>query len=373
MQYQLFQSIKQIRSDGKPVDYLELSMENSSHMYSSTKEPKWRLLIDGVHLSRKEKYDIVYSCLTCGEINEVSCLRFYRKLNSRSLLYCKHCRNTSEKKRLEHSKYMTGKNIRNLPPKETPCVMTKKELFENGLKKFENMDDAFQENYMQKHLSDTDMERIFKHLVSLRNGKVSKQTLERCTYWWIFPCQNQMKFTSVFYDSILDEVIKLDQPILKCEQCHCEWRAKNLHKMKNDRRILCKDCKLCRRTYKIQGYDTLQGVRVTFQSRQEKQFIDWCDDQGIVVENGPNIPYVFDNIERTYKVDFAIPSLGFLVEIKDNHIWHKQQVASGQWDAKVQGVSKFLQTNPSFRKFVMITPQTKTNVYQEILAKLNKI
>ena len=45
------------------------------------------------------------------------------------------------------------------------------------------------------------------------------------------------------------------------------------------------------------------------------------------------------------KLIFAIPKLKLLIEIKDNHIWHKEQVQSGKWEEKVNGVEKFLQNN----------------------------
>ena len=51
---------------------------------------------------------------------------------------------------------------------------------------------------------------------------------------------------------------------------------------------------------------------------------------------------------HTYKIDFAIPKLKLLIEIKDNHIWHKEQVQSGKWDEKVNGVEKFLQNNSTY-------------------------
>jgi hypothetical protein len=374
MQQQLVQSIKTITQDGEPIIYSNLSIDKSFHMYDSKKKARWRMMIDDTYLSKKDKYVIGYRCLTCNSFNEVSSLRFLRKLNSDNMAFCYTCRNQNEEKRLRHSVFMTGKDIRNLPPKESVHVMNNVELHEHGMKLFEGMDMCFQTSFAQSHLMDDDMQRIMPQIVSLRNGKISNSRLTQCTYWPIFPCSNQMKYTSVFYDSGNDEVIKLDQPIMKCEQCYQQWKAKNLHKLKNDIRILCKDCKLCRKTFKIRGFDTKFGDRITYQSRQEKHFIDWCEDNRIALQNGPNIPYMFNGSAHTYKVDFAIPSLGILIEVKDDHIWHKQQVASGKWDAKLLGVDTYIQTHLSkYQKYLMLTPKTKKNVCQEILSRLNKI
>ena len=34
-----------------------------------------------------------------------------------------------------------------------------------------------------------------------------------------------------------------------------------------------------------------------------------------------------------------------LIEIKDNHIWHKRQVESGKWDAKESSAKKWCKDN----------------------------
>jgi hypothetical protein len=373
MQEQLLRNIKSITQNGSPVIYSDMSIDTSYHMYDSTKTARWRVLIDGKYMSQKDKLIIGYECLTCKSFNEISSLRFLRKLNSKNLAYCYTCRNQNEEKRLTHSQFMTGKNIRSHPQKEIKKIMNNVELHEHAMSQFAQSGLTFQQKYAQCHLMDEDMLHVFPHLISLRNGKVAKCTLENCTYWSVFPCSNQMKYTSVFYDASKDEIIKLDQPIMRCEECHGEWRAKNIHKMKNDIRILCKDCKLCRKIFKIRGFDTSNGDRITYQSRQEKSFIDWCEENRIVIINGPTVPYVLNTTNHVYKVDFALPSLGILVEVKDDHIWHKQQLANGKWNAKLEGVQTYIQNQSCYNKFVMLTPQNKRNVYQEILSKLNKI
>ena len=55
---------------------------------------------------------------------------------------------------------------------------------------------------------------------------------------------------------------------------------------------------------------------------------------GIEIINGPKVKYFFDGKERTYSIDFELPKQHKLIEIKDNHIWHKKQVESGRWQKK---------------------------------------
>ena len=48
---------------------------------------------------------------------------------------------------------------------------------------------------------------------------------------------------------------------------------------------------------------------------------------------------------KIYKVDFEIPSKRILVEIKGEHIWHKNQVDSGKWKAKEESAKKWCELN----------------------------
>lgn len=48
---------------------------------------------------------------------------------------------------------------------------------------------------------------------------------------------------------------------------------------------------------------------------------------------------------KTYRVDFEIPKLNWLVEIKDDHIWHKNQIKSGLWSEKEKNIKDFCKKN----------------------------
>jgi hypothetical protein len=52
---------------------------------------------------------------------------------------------------------------------------------------------------------------------------------------------------------------------------------------------------------------------------------------------------VFNEKSRKYRVDFQINDC--LIEIKDFHIWHRNQVESGLWQAKVDAVEKYISEN----------------------------
>ena len=70
---------------------------------------------------------------------------------------------------------------------------------------------------------------------------------------------------------------------------------------------------------------------------------------------------------------FAIPKLKLLIEIKDNHIWHRDQVNNGKWDDKVRGVEKFLEKNKYnnivYEKYIVIYPKNYIKECEKILNK----
>jgi hypothetical protein len=82
-----------------------------------------------------------------------------------------------------------------------------------------------------------------------------------------------------------------------------------------------------------------------WQSIPERRFIDWCEEHNINISNGPKIPYTFNNNEHIYRVDFELPDLKQLIEIKDNHCWHKEQVKSGKFESKENAAIEWCKKN----------------------------
>jgi hypothetical protein len=98
----------------------------------------------------------------------------------------------------------------------------------------------------------------------------------------------------------------------------------------------CRKCFLNNKTFAIKKLGDL-----TYQGSLELNFIEECCSRNIKIENGVKIPYVFDGRKHIYTVDFYLPEYGLNVELKDNHIWHRKQVASGKWLAKENAAQKY--------------------------------
>ena len=172
-----------------------------------------------------------------------------------------------------------------------------------------------------------------------------------------------MKFSSVIYNTIDNTIFKANQPIIKCDNCEKNWKCKSLESFKNCYKILCPECKLCNRTFKIRAIKNINGNVLMYQSKLELKFVNWCENNNIIVNNGPNIDYVFKEKSHKYRVNFIINNI--LIEIKDFHIWHKNQVESGLWDEKIKAVNKYIVDN-NMKKYYFITNENWNEKLNEL-------
>jgi hypothetical protein len=251
--------------------------------------------------------------------------------------------------------------------KEKPIKLSLIEFHEKSITEFESYPDEYRDSYLLSHLSSEDFERLKPKIISICNGKYTN--LNNFEYWGIYKVNNQMAFSSVLYDKINQSILKANQPIMKCDICDKIWRAKSLEGFKNAYKVLCNDCKLCNITFKVRPAINIHNEKITYQSKPEKKFIDWCNNNNLLVKNGPNVDYVFDGKAKKYKVDFQVSNI--LIEIKDFHIWHKNQVESGKWKAKEDAAREYGKKN-NFKDYFMIMPQNWDEIITKI-KQLNKI
>ena len=335
-----------------PIINKELKFESSK--YSSTKENIWHVFINNIKLNRKSTYLISYKCLTCNQINTISTTQFLRKIRQ-SKSQCYNC-NIIE---LNNNIY-----IKNYNKEDVNNKLSKIDFYNQSIQEFELYPDQYKNSYLLSHLSKDDYNRIKKNIISFGNGKFVD--IDNYEYWMTYKVFNQMKFSSVMYDKINDVIFKAHQPIIKCDNCTKNWRCKSLESFKNCYKILCNECKLCNRTFKIRPIKNINNNIIMYQSKLELKFVNWCAENNINVINGPNIEYIFNNKTHKYRVDFQINKI--LIEIKDFHIWHKNQVESGLMEIKTNCVQKYIIEN-NLDKYFFITP----NNWNQMLSELKNI
>ena len=89
----------------------------------------------------------------------------------------------------------------------------------------------------------------------------------------------------------------------------------------------------------------------------------------IIVHDGPKISYFWNDKDRNYIVDFYLPGLNCLIEIKDDHVWHKEQVENGKWGAKITAVERVIKNN-EYSHYYLIFPSSFKEKTELILDKI---
>ena len=346
----ILNNILEIRKDdATPIEIKSIKLEFSCNKYSSKKNSIYHITLNDKHLSKRDTMNIKYKCVTCDAIHIVGTTQFLRKVGKCSYR-CSNCVGTAG-------------TIGTINAPIAPLPLSLKEQKEESDRVFDECDDDFKDAYYTYHLTNEDYKRISKNIISLQNGKYK---IEHLDYWPVFKTNNQMLFSSVFYDDSNNLIIKANQPIMRCDNCGNDWRAKTLEKYKNCHKILCSSCTLCNKTFKIRTAQNSINEIILYQSKLELNFINWCNNNAIIVKNGPALPYVFQGIERKYKVDFMIKDL--LIEIKDNHIWYKNDIKSGKHEEKLKAVRTAIEKG-DYKEYYLITPDIWVNTLKTIKAR----
>lgn len=318
--------------------------------YSSTLENIWHVKINDVILKKTSNFIIGYNCLSCNKPNIVSTTQFLRKIRK--------CKYNCFQCQLE---ILNTKPNHNLCKNKNVKKYTLEELRKISKNEFELFSDEYKNSYFLKHLTEDDFERIKPKIISICNGKYTN--METIDFWSIFKTNNQMIFSSVLYDREKNIIFKPNQPIVICDNCENNWRAKSLESFKNCYKLLCPTCKFSNKVFKIRPMKNIHNEIILYQSKLEKKFIDWCNNKNILCKNGPTIKYLWNGKEKSYRVDFQIGET--LIEIKDFHIWHKNQVKNGIWQEKINAVDELLKTK-QYEKYLFITPQNWDDMLNKI-------
>ena len=376
-------------NDNEEIVINSIKLEFSTNKYSAKKNSIWHIILNNKNISKKDKYYFKYDCVSCNMSHIVATTQMLRKINKGSIR-CDFCKNSDMEKCLMQSRFMKNNMIAcpsNMVQPVEPIIKdnTSQDSCEqrnntpthsflkiknDSIRIFNSMDDDFKNNYYSFHLTNDDYMRISKNIISFQNGKYTD--IDQIEYWPIYNSMNQMNYTSVLYCKNNNTVFKAHQPIMKCDNCMTTWRAKSIERFKNCYKIMCKDCLFVNKTFKIRQFKNINNELILYQSKLELKFINWCNNNNILLHNGPKLIYNFENKTRTYRVDFLIKSMSeshdILIEVKDNHIWHKNDIISGKWKAKEDAVHEAIKKG-EYKEYYMITPKN----WMEIIDKLNKI
>lgn len=351
----IINSIIHITHQNIKIDDYEILQHTS--IYSNTKIPIYKIKINNNIISRSSTHIITYQCINCAKLNKISLTQYLRKLNKQNNGTCKYCRNKNDKKRAEQSKYMKNRYKNNVIRKEKICIG----------RTFDDMSKSFKDKYTQKHLSETEFNAIKNKIITINGVKIH---WDKCVYVFARKVNNQTAFNPYLYNTVTKSYIKPIYILWKCEVCDNNFTNRDLYVQKKSKKILCRECKMCNKVFKIKETHNIHNTKILWQSKLELQFITWCNAQNIVIENGPVLSYYFDKKNRRYKLDFQLPDIGMLIEIKDNHCWHKQQVKNGKWNAKETVANQFVKNSDIYDSFDLVFPKDFKYIKDKIIDKI---
>jgi len=367
--------VKNKKTD-ETLDLTKLYIDKIAHMYSSTKVPVYRFIYEENIIKKNNDYQIKYKCIMCDSIREVALNNTLRKIN-KNMIRCNTCKELYEFKKQNQSEYMKntfknhGKIIQKI--REDKINLTLLDKLKMDQKIFNNYDDDFKDNYFKRNMTIEEFNYIRPKIVSIQNGKYNLFQNNDLVYYPIVSISNQTRFCPYLYSISRNSLEKIHGLIIKCDNCDSLFKSKDLHSHKNKIKTLCIDCNLTNNIFKIRSYCNFSNEKILYQSKFELKFIRFCNEHKIYIINGPKIEYYWNNKQRTYKIDFAIPKLKYLIEIKDNHCWHLDNLNTGKWQSKENGVHEYIKSNDNYDKFIMIFPKNYVNLTKKIFEEYSNL
>ena len=350
MEINYIQNILSIRDKllNKDVTWNKLSIQKIITKYSNTNIPVYKMIIDEKVIPRNNSLLVKYKCLTCEMIQEITLNLYMRKVN-REGNHCVGCVNKDETKRESQSKFMKehSSNIIAGGYTKDDIVKVKNNSLETRLKiskeEWELEDDDFKDTYFHIHLTIEDFERIRSKIIDIGNGKITD-----LSNWKYEPCYrvyNQTRYTPMLINSMTNQIEKPYYITFCCENCESKFTNRDIEITKNKIKLFCKDCSFVNKIFCIRKLKMKNGENINWQSVYERRFIEWCEEQNISIKNGPTIPYLFEEKQLNYRVDFELPIHKKLIELKDDHCWHKKQVETGKFAAKENIAKEWAEKN----------------------------
>lgn len=325
---ELSKYIKSVEIDGNTIinNGKNIKIVEVVNKYSSVKKPTIKIQVDDKLCKRYDR--LTYSCPMCNSSSSILVGRFLTKKSK----YCYKCKEDNEEKRKKQSEFII-KSYANFNKVTSKEKEEKIDIIELSKNLFEKESEDFKKEYFNRNLTVEEFNKIKENIKSINGVNVLNKNI---IYYPIIKVNNQMKYSSKVF---IDEFILFTNCEFCCEICGDDFKGRNLKKKLNT--ILCPSCNFSNTVFKFKSTLNINGEKVVYQSKPELKLINTLNKNNILIKNGPKINYNFKGDEKIYKVDFEIPSLRQLIEIKGNHIWHKEQLESGKWEAKELSAKKW--------------------------------
>jgi hypothetical protein len=131
---------------------------------------------------------------------------------------------------------------------------------------------------LKKNITAADFETFVKsRLVSLRNGHITKERLDKCHFVENFDIHGVKK--TGLYDYETHEFIAFDQPMTECACCGVIFRVSHIRDFVKKAELICPCChheKTHVQTSKVQCVKNTQDGDVSYKTVFQRRFLNWC-------------------------------------------------------------------------------------------------
>jgi len=299
--------------------------------YKNGNKYNYTLTINDEKLPLKAKFKLEYNCISCGhKCVIINNFRLVNKLLGNNVLRCVHCI-----QKLDHAmrKYRSNMMHGHKPVKGTVYNRAKAK---NVRPDFSDMPAEWISSYFERNYT---VKEFNKMLSDFSVVSINGYDLKNLDYTYI-------PYAKTFNENAFAPKIVIDGKIQSIQKMECmckicgnpySFHFKKKDTVRRKTKNICRNCMeyyLVNSTWKVQDTVNCIGEKVTYQSSIELEFINLCNRHGIVVVDGPVLDYEFKGVQRKYHVDFFIPCLNELIEIKAMHKFQRDDIASGKFQAK---------------------------------------
>lgn len=324
--------------------------------------PKHNLFVDGKKCLVNKQFYLQYKCCTCQTINTISCYKrlISKLLKKETLNYCVHCLqkhdlfgyNKLKSQKLKGKQIVKGEKF-SLKFVQNESIID----FQNQFQQFK--DDYWKRNYTKQEWQ--------KFIIDYNVIKINSHELDQIEEFIPYgKCYNQIKYSPKIKVNNIIEPVK--SVYCECENCNSaykiHWKKDQITNKKNK---YCRNCFMLyfsNNKWRIKDYKNINNDKILYQSQYQLQFIKWCNKNNILIYNGPSLDYFWNKKCRKYIVDFYIPKLKTLIQLKDYHKYYKDQVNNGKQLEKQNAAKKAVMSG-KFNKYILLFKKQFTNSWKQ--------
>ena len=340
--------IKVFDKFGNEIPFTKKEVKMYKARHSSTGRECRCLFLDDIPLVnlRDKKYHVLFRC-ECGNISTIHLSKYLEK----NKLTCTKCRENEEKIAWHKKYFEMRRNGLERGHRNTSHTRVKYD--------FDGETEEYKKQYFENNLTEKEFNFIKNKLYSVEGVKIEGKKISFIPHE---PCFNAKKYTQAIL--IDGEKHRFKDINLKCDCCGKVYHiTRQLKEKINNGYFLCKNCAFVNLSFSVKKY----SENLTYQSLEEFDFIERCLKNDIKIKDAEGIHYYFNGRLRVYYPDFLLPEENKLIEIKDNHVWHRKQVESGKWGAKEKAALKYCEERGL--TYYLLFPNDIDNFFENILKR----